>query len=110
MTPGNIDLPFYKGAKFEYEFSFFDDETGLPLDLTGLGPFVASFDYDSTTFDATVTSDYDDTGIITVSVLASITKDVPLGTIRFGIRDNLNNLYIESVLNVKYCTPAPKIA
>lgn len=110
MTPGTIDVAVFKGAKFEYEFAFFDDETGDPLDLTGLGPFVATFTQGENSFDATVTSDYDNTGLVLISVDASITKDLVLGTIHFGVRDNENNPYIESILNVKRFTPEPNLA
>jgi hypothetical protein len=52
-----------------------------------------------------VTSDYDDTGLITVTIEPEDTLALPLGKVRFGVRDAEFNPYIEYMPEVKWFTP-----
>lgn len=110
MTPGDLDLPIYRGAKWSFAFAFVVVATDTPLDLTGLGPFVCEVKdprRDSVLATATVTSDYDATGIVTVTLTAAQTRSLPVGKVRMGIRDAENNPYLEWTPEVKWFTPNP---
>jgi hypothetical protein len=111
MTPGTLSIPIYRGAKWEHTLLLKDSSTGLPLDLTGLGPFVFQIkplqgNYETVPV-VTVTSSYDATGLITISLTAAETLLITPMNIRAGMRDNFNNPYIECVLPVFDFTPDP---
>lgn len=112
MTPGTLNIPIYRGAKWEHTLTLKQRVTKTPVDLTGLGPFVLQVENSrtrETLATATITSDYDATGVMTVTIPASITKDFPLGTgaVNVGMRDAFNNPYLQATLNVWDFTPEP---
>lgn len=110
MTPGDLDLPIYRGARWSFAFAFVVTATDTPLDLTGLGPFVCQIKdprADRLLATATVTSDYDDTGIVTITLSATQTRALPLGKVRLGLRDAENNAYLEYMPEVKFFSPNP---
>jgi hypothetical protein len=114
MTPGIInpdDFPIYQGAKWSFVFALTQTSTGIPIDLTGLGPFV--FELKRMTSDeplVTGTAEVDpdpETGLITLTLTAAQTDALALGKVRLGLRDALNNPYMVGELNVKYFPPEP---
>jgi hypothetical protein len=108
MQPSTTGLTVFKGAKFHHDIVF--KAGGVPVDLTGLGPFVSTFSHptkDQVLATHTVTSDYDDTGAITVEVSAEQTGRLPLGFVRWGIRDSQNNPYVAAVCPVEFFSPPP---
>lgn len=108
MKPGKLGAPVYKRAKFEHRLILKQKGTTTPLDLTGLGPFVATLNHptqDKVIATGTITSDYDDTGVLTFSFTAAQTDLLKLGTCRFGLRDAVNNLYIQEEIPVLYASP-----
>lgn len=117
MTPANFttcenraDLTVYRGADWEFPMDLIDDETGDPLDLTGLGPFVCHFkkpNNETVIVSATVTSNYDATGTITVKLTAAQTLLIHGEQVRCGIRNVHNKLYADGLLPVKTATPDP---
>lgn len=110
MTPGTFNIPIFKGAKWEFLLRFRISGTDTPVDLTNSGPFVAAIRNSKTKAllaQGTVTSDYDDTGLVTVKFLATQTILLPLGTVAFGVRDAHNNPYIQAEIPVKFFSPNP---
>lgn len=113
MTPANItneaSLAVFKGAKWEHTLTFIDNETGDPLDLTGLGPFVIAFKDERTKalkFYGSAAVDNDPTtGVVVVSATAEQTNTLTLGKVRCGLRDAQNNPYMEGVIPVEFFTP-----
>ena len=112
MTPGTITIPFYKGARYAHRLTLTNTSDGTALNLTGLGPFAFTVKNARTgalLAEATLTSSYNSTGIIDVEILASVTNRFPLGTdaVSVGMRDNLNNPYIQATVDVLPFTPDP---
>lgn len=114
MNPANPHLetfPIYKGAKWQHIVRFVQTGTIDSVDLTGLGPFVATIDHgckDEDLADALVEVDDDPTtGLVKITLTAEQTSQLPLGHIRFGFRDALNNPYIACTVPVRYFSPAP---
>ena len=110
MTPGTFNIPIFKGAKWEFTFLFKVTGTSTPIDLTNLGPFVATLRNPKTRVilaQGTVTSAYDATGLVTVKFTAAQTINIPLGSVSFGVRDAVNNPYIQADIPVKFFAPEP---
>ena len=113
MTPGTLTVPFYRGARYAHRLTLTNTSDGSPLDLTGLGPFVFTVKNARNGIviaNATVASDYDATGVIDVEILAAVTDRFPLGedSVTVGMRDNDNNPYIQSTVDVLPFTPEPR--
>jgi hypothetical protein len=111
MTPANHNFDIFKGAKWGHTLTLKVSGTQTPVDLTGLGPFVLTVKHptrDEVLFNATVTSDYDDTGILAVAISSTQSDTLTIGTKpRYGLRDAENNPYMTGLLNVKYFAPDP---
>lgn len=111
MTPATRNFDIYKGAKWGHTFTFLQSGTTDPFDLTGRGPFVFTVkkpNTDQTIFEATVTSDYDDTGAMSVEISSDQSDRLAIGSqVRYGLRDAQDNPYMVGVLNVKYFAPEP---
>ena len=111
MTPGTLNIPIYRGAKWEHLLSFVQDGTTTPIDLTGLGPFVMDFKDISGNLITTaeVTVDDPTTGEMVVTLTADQTLLFTLGGrgVTAGIRDALNNPYAQGILDVSLFTPDP---
>ena len=114
MTPATtLNAPIYAGAKWEHTLSFKQSGTSTPVNLTGLTPLVVTFKNTSRSVvaDASVSVVGDDptAGVITVSLTAAQTLRFPVGSasVTIGIRDALNNPYLEASLDVKPFTPDP---
>ena len=108
MTPGDLSIPIYRGARWSFAFKFVVVSTDDPLDLTGLGPFVCEIKdprANRLLVTPTVTSDYDATGIITVTITPEDTLTLPLGNVRMGVRDVEGNSYLEGSPEVAWFTP-----
>ena len=110
MTPGELTIPISRGAKWSFEFAFVtDDDAEDPVDLTGLGPFVCevkAINANRLLATATVTSDYDATGIVTVTLSAAQTLALPLGFVRMGMKDVEDSPLFEGTPEVAWFTPA----
>lgn len=110
MTTGALNIPISRRAKWSFAFLFVVTGTNTPLDLTGLGPFVCqvrSLRKDQLLATATVTSAYDNTGIVTITLSAAQTATLPLGKVRMGLRDSQDNAYLEGTPEVVWFTPTP---
>lgn len=108
MTPGELDIPIYKGSKWSFTFQFIQTANGNPVNLTGAGPFVCEVKKlreDQILATATVTSDYDATGTVTITLSTAQTGGLPIGKVRMGVRDANNNPYLEGTPEVKWFTP-----
>lgn len=108
MTPGDLSIPIYRGARWSFAFALVVVATDDPLDLTGLGPFVCEIKdprANRLLATPTVTSDYDDTGIITITITPEQTLALPLGNVRMGVRDAEGNSYLEGSPLVDWFTP-----
>lgn len=53
----------------------------------------------------TVTSEYDDTGTITITMTPEQTRSLPLGNVRIGLRDYTGDPFLEWMPEVKWFTP-----
>lgn len=115
MTPAiptatQIDkLAIYKGATWEHVLTF-TDSAGDSLDLTGLSPFVftiTKLKSDTLIVNATVANTNLAGGIITISLTAAQTEALNIGDVRAGLRDNINDPYLQMILAVKYFSPDP---
>ena len=110
MTPGPFEIPFYQGATWSYSLEFVDEDTEVPYDLTGLGPFVMTVrDKDGTILSETNSvGPYDATGIISFEVDSSVTALYTLGTVYVGIVDNNMEPYAVGTPKVlRFSAPAP---
>lgn len=111
MTPGEPqDVPIFRGARWSFDFLFVVVATDDPLDLSGLGPFVCEVKdvrADRILITPTVTSDYDATGVINITMTPEQTRSLPLGYVRIGLRDNFGNPFLEWMPEVKWFTPNP---
>lgn len=110
MTPGVLNIPISRRGKWSHAFALVVTATDTPVDLTGLGPFVCevrSLRKDSLLATATVTSAYDATGVITITLTAAQTATLPLGKVRMGVRDSQDNPYMEGTPEVVWFTPTP---
>jgi hypothetical protein len=114
MTPATLspdDLPIYKGAQWAHTFSLKQTGTNTPVDLTGLGPFVLTVkrpSNDSVLVQGTVAFVGSATlGQLSVLLTAAQTDLCPIGTVRIGLRDRVNNPYVEGVCNVRFFAPDP---
>jgi hypothetical protein len=108
MTPGDLTIPISRGATWSFEFAFVTEDTGDPVDLTGLGPFVCevkSINANRLLATATVTSDYDATGLVTVTLSAAQTLALPIGAVRMGMKDAEDNPLFEGSPEVVWFTP-----
>lgn len=111
MTPGAFNIPIYRGANYAYALEFVKtDGSEDPVDLTGLGPFVAVITNAATgkvLQYGVVTSDYDATGTVAFSFTGDQTKTLPAGIVGFGIRDSLGNPYLQSEVRTEKFSPPP---
>lgn len=108
MTPGDLNIPIFRGARWAFTFRLVVKGTGDPLDLTGLGPFVCEIKSPKANrllVTPTITSDYDDTGTITITITPEQTLTLPLGPVRMGVRDAEGNPYMEGRPEVEWFTP-----
>ena len=108
MTPGVLNIPISKGAKWSFAFRLIQKGTNTPVDLTGLGPFVCeirALHADRLLASPTVSSAYDNTGVITISMPAEVTATLPLGEVRMGVKDSEDNPYMEGTPEVVWFTP-----
>ena len=109
MTPGEPqDVPIFRGARWSFDFLFVVTATDDPLDLTNLGPFVCEIKdlrADRVIVVPTVTSAYDDTGTINISMTPEQTRSLPLGNVRIGLRDYAGDPFLEWTPEVKWFTP-----
>lgn len=109
MTPGEPNLPIYRGARWAFTFRLVATDTDIPIDLTGLGPFVCEVKdprADRVLATATIESDYDDTGIFTMSLTPAQTRALPLGVARMGVRDAEGDPFLEWTPEVTWFTPS----
>lgn len=110
-TPGELkDVPIYRGAKWSFDFLILVEGTDTPVNLTGLGPFVCEvkdFQRDRVIATATITSNYDSTGLINVTLTPEQTRALPLGQVRMGMRDAEGNPFFEGSPEVLWFTPNP---
>lgn len=100
----------YRGAKFSMRFSCFAADKVTPLNLTGLGPFVMEVRRRSRaplllslTFTATNLAQ----GKFQFVAESGQTDTLPIGQARYGIRDALDNLYAEGIMDISAATPEP---
>jgi hypothetical protein len=113
MTPHILtanELPIYQGAKWEHTVALTDASTGAALNLTGFTPFVCEIRRESDDrllASPTCTVATPANGLIVLLLTAAQTAALPLGTVRMGLRDNLNNPYIEGQNSVNRFTPLP---
>ena len=110
MTPGTLNAPIYKGAKYEHLLTVREKGSGDPVDLTGLGPFVFTVSHPSRDEELiTVTAADTDlaNGKITVTIAATSTDTLSLGSARVGLRDVQGNPYIQSTVPVLFFSPPP---
>jgi hypothetical protein len=109
MTPANKNFDIYKGAKWEHTFTLKSSGTNTPLDLTGLGPFVFTVKKprkDESLFNATITSLYNSTGVVKVTITSTNSDSLIVGTqYPYGMRDALDNPYMVGFLDTKYFAP-----
>lgn len=108
MTPGILDIPIYKGAKWEHVLSFKVKGTQTPVDLTGLNPFAFTVSHpkkDLVPVTGTVTNTDLAGGEITISLSAEQTDSLNLGIVRIGLRDAANNPYIANPVLVEFFSP-----
>ena len=114
MTPADItgeeDLNLYQGAKWEHTLTFYQTGTTTPVDLSGK-TFVLTFKRHPNKAllfhgSATLTTDGTD-GKVTVLVTGAQSDALSIGPIYCGMRDNLNNPYMEGLIKVKYFAPDP---
>lgn len=112
MTPGILNIPIYKGAKWEHTLTFKQRGANTAVDLTGLTPLVMQFRNvisRAIIATATVTVTTPSSGVAVVLLTSDQTSRFPLGvgTVTAGIRDALNNPYAEGTLDVRAFTPTP---
>jgi hypothetical protein len=108
MTPGILDIPIYKGAKWEHVLSFKVKGTQTPVDLTGLSPFVLTASHpkkDLVLVTGTVTDTDLAAGEITILFSAEQTDSLDLGIVRIGLRDAANNPYLANPVCVEFFSP-----
>lgn len=108
MTPGELNIPIFRGAKWSFAFEFVVVSTDTPVDLTGSGPFrceVRDPRGDRLLATAAVTSAYDATGLVTITLTPTQTRALPTGKVRMGLRDKDGNSYLEGTPEVKWFTP-----
>jgi len=110
MTPGILDVPIYKKARFQHTLTFYQGETDNVVDLTGLTPFVCVLSHIKTNaILATLTVTETDLtgGQITITATAAQTSELTLGPVRIGLRDVNNDPYIACTLQVVPFAPDP---
>jgi hypothetical protein len=113
MTPATIkpsDLPIYKGARWSHTFTFLQAGTDAPVDLTDLGPFALTFKReagDTLLVHGSVTIDDAEAGKLAVLLTGAQTDALPLGKVRIGLRDRLNNPYAQGFCDVLFFAPDP---
>jgi hypothetical protein len=109
MTPSRKNFDIYKGAKWSHTLTFKVSGTNTPVNLTGLGPFVFTVKKprkDENLFNAVVTSAYDNTGVIEVTISSLNSDSLIVGTqYPYGLRDALDNPYMVGFLDAKYFPP-----
>jgi hypothetical protein len=112
MTPYTLlpeDFPIYQGAKWSHVLEF-QDTAGAALDLTGLGPFALQLAQPTGIILATATCTVDadpTTGLMTVSLTAAQTLNLPITSLSAGLRDAQNNPYFQGAIPVYEFTPIP---
>ena len=109
-TPGPLNAPIYKGAKYEHTLTFYVKGTATPVNLTGLGPFVCTVSHpkrDTILATFTVTETNLAAGQITVTGLPAQTDELDEGTVRLGIRDVQGNPYVANSVPVLFFSPDP---
>ena len=108
MTPGELNIPIYKGARWSFAFTFTETGTGDPIDFSGLSPLVCEVKHpkrDQLLATAEVTSDDYSTGIVTITLTAAQTLALPLGKVRMGLKDAEDNSLLEGSPVVSWFTP-----
>lgn len=109
MTPGTHNITVYRGAKFSETLELTDTATGMPYDLTDMGPFYAQARVGSggpvmVDFTVTVSEDPKD-GLLTVE--ADADEDLPEREAQWGILDSDKQLWI--IGRAKLTTKIPEI-
>lgn len=110
MTPGTLNVPIYKGAKYEHALTFYQAGTTTPVDLTGLGEFKFTVSHptnDTVKATGTVTVTNAALGKLTITVPANQTSKLSLGTARIGLRDGQDNPYIANSVDVLFFANQP---
>ena len=114
MTPVNItgipDLAIYQGARWYHTLTLLQTGTTTPVDLSGK-TFALEFRHpsrDTLLFSGAIAFVTDGTdGKITVLATAAQTNTLTKGKVRCGMRDNLNDPYLEGEIAVLPFTPDP---
>lgn len=116
-TPADTPLTFYRGAAWGHIFSFFQEGTDTPVDLTGLGPFVLEVrkEQDGPLLLSATYSAIDlVNGQIQLTATATQTLALPKPVsprnpvvLRYAIRDGTNAAYAEAPAYVYPFTAAP---
>jgi hypothetical protein len=112
MTPSNQALKMNRGARLALRFSCFAADSETPLDLSGLGPFVMEIRRRSraplllspTFVEVDMTQ-----GIFEFISEAEDTSILPVCQARYGIRDALDNLYADGIMDILPATPNPDL-
>jgi hypothetical protein len=113
MTPATIrpdDMPIFKGGRWSHTLTFLQTGSDAPVNLTGLGPFVLTFKRetgDTLLLQGSTTIADAAAGKLDVLLTGAQTKTLPLGKVRMGLRDNLNNPYAQGFCNVLFFAPEP---
>jgi hypothetical protein len=109
MTPADItdneNFIIYQGAKWDHTVTFTQTDGGDPVDLSGRTFSIAiahpTKNLQLATGAASFVTDGTD-GQLAIGFTAAQTDKLALGTVRIGLRDDLNNAYIVGTLPVEY--------
>ena len=113
MTPHILtsnELPIYQGAKWEHTLSLVVTGTTTAVNLTGLTPMkceIRRVKDNRLLATPTCTVATPANGQIVVAMTAAVTNALPLGIVRMGLRDAVNNPYLEGETEVRLFTPDP---
>lgn len=110
MTPGILNVPIFKGAKYEHLLTFKVAGTETLVDLTGLSPFVFTISHptkDLVLVTGTVTDTDLENGEITILATPTQTETLNLGYVRIGLRDVVGNPYLAETVPVLFFSPPP---
>ena len=113
MTPGTLNIPIYKGARWAHTLTFLQSGTQTPVSISGLEPFVMTFKNEAGYLlaNALVTVMDAPNGVLSVVLTAAQTDTFPLGAGKasVGLRNNNNDPYLQATLDVLPFTPDPRI-
>lgn len=113
MTPGTLPigdkLKIHRGTSEALELIFTDDETGDPIDLSGMS-FVAQVRLTSRS-DVLFNMVVDETdlanGVVTLSWTKALTDNIPIAKYaRWGLLDATDQLWIEDTCEILDRTPS----